>query len=126
MAHSLKGSSFRFLLSPVHVAHAQSTVSHTGRLDSCIFTARKRSLGQGNIFTSVCHSVHRARSPPPSRQIPRDSVNEQAVRILLECILVDPGFSVGTGVRAQRKRQLYFPISLKRNPSNREQLGPQR
>ena len=24
----------------------------------CIFTARKRSLGQGNIFISVCHSVH--------------------------------------------------------------------
>ena len=25
---------------------------------SQIFTARKRSLGQGNIFTPVCHSVH--------------------------------------------------------------------
>ena len=24
-----------------------------------IFTVRKRSLGQGNIFTPVCHSVHR-------------------------------------------------------------------
>ena len=24
-----------------------------------IFTVRKRSLGQGNIFKSVCHSVHR-------------------------------------------------------------------
>ena len=24
-----------------------------------IFTARKRSLGQGNMFTPVCHSVHR-------------------------------------------------------------------
>ena len=23
------------------------------------FTARKRSLGQGNIFTRMCHSVHR-------------------------------------------------------------------
>ena len=26
---------------------------------SKIFTARKRSLGQGNVFTPVCHSVHR-------------------------------------------------------------------
>ena len=26
---------------------------------SVIFTARKRSLGQGNIFAPVCHSVHR-------------------------------------------------------------------
>ena len=24
-----------------------------------IFTARKRSLGQGNMFTPVCHSVYR-------------------------------------------------------------------
>ena len=24
-----------------------------------VFTARKQSLGQGNIFTPVCHSVHR-------------------------------------------------------------------
>ena len=23
-----------------------------------IFTDRKRSLGQGNVFTPVCHSVH--------------------------------------------------------------------
>ena len=27
--------------------------------NNVIFTARKRSLGQGNIFTPVCHSVHR-------------------------------------------------------------------
>ena len=24
-----------------------------------LFTAHKRSLGQGNVFTRVCHSVHR-------------------------------------------------------------------
>ena len=53
-----------------------------------IFTARKRSLGQGNIFTSVCHSVHRgggvcathapspqactpkAHMPPPGTHVP--------------------------------------------------------
>ena len=29
------------------------------RLHCSFFTARKRSLGQGNIFTPVCHSVHR-------------------------------------------------------------------
>ena len=28
-------------------------------LHGLIFTARKRSLGQGNIFAPVCHSVHR-------------------------------------------------------------------
>ena len=33
-----------------------------------VFTARKRSLGQGNIFAPVCHSVHREGVPdtPPS------------------------------------------------------------
>ena len=29
-----------------------------------IFTARKQSLGQGNIFAPVCHSVHRAGGLP--------------------------------------------------------------
>ena len=45
-----------------------------------IITARKRSLGQGNIFTPVCHSVHGGeyltryplpgtRCPPPGHQV---------------------------------------------------------
>ena len=29
-----------------------------------IFTSRKRSLGQGNVFTSMCHSVHRGGGRP--------------------------------------------------------------
>ena len=29
-----------------------------------VITARKRSLGRGNIFTPVCHSVHRGVPPP--------------------------------------------------------------
>ena len=84
----------------------------------CIITARKRSLGQGNIFTPVCHSVHRGgrawllwgghawslggmrgRSGGVCVVAPGgcawdttrhgDTVNERAVRILLECILVN-------------------------------------
>ena len=83
-----------------------------------IFTARKRSLGQGNIFSSVCQefclegsaSVHAGiplvADTPPSRSIPLrrrhplgtrhpppqcmlgDTVNKQVVCILLECNLV--------------------------------------
>ena len=30
----------------------------SGPIESLIFTALKRSLGQGNIFAPVCHSVH--------------------------------------------------------------------
>ena len=29
------------------------------KLTAMFFIARKRSLGQGNIFTSACHSVHK-------------------------------------------------------------------
>ena len=38
-----------------------------------IFTARKRSLGQGNIFAPVCHSVHRGRGVPG--QVPPGQVH---------------------------------------------------
>ena len=41
--------------------------------DLCIFTARKRSLGQGNIFAPVCHSVHSGGGVPG--QVPRDKVH---------------------------------------------------
>ena len=94
-----------------------------------IFTVRKRSLGQGNIFRGVCQEFYsqggrawkgrawkgcawgdvcggglhgrgacivgaclaggRAwRGGGHAWQIPRDTVNERAVHILLECILV--------------------------------------
>ena len=64
-----------------------------------IFTARKRSLGQGNVFTRMCHSVHRGKGvsvagegsilgrPPPQTEITQYS-KERAVHILLECFLL--------------------------------------
>ena len=59
-----------------------------------IFTARKRNLGEGNVFTAVCHSVHRgaggggSAQPPDAEPLDADTVNKRAVRILLKCILV--------------------------------------
>ena len=63
-----------------------------------IITARKRSLGQGNIFRSMCQEFcSRGEGlpqcmlgyhPPPEQSMLGDTVNERAVRILLECILV--------------------------------------
>ena len=43
------------------------------KITSAFVTARKRSLGQGNIFTPICHSVHRgvpARGGACSRGVP--------------------------------------------------------
>ena len=70
-------------------------------------------MGQGNVFTPVCHSVHGGftfpqwhgrktpqKADPPSGGIPpqkvtrrrqtplTDTINQRAVCILLECILV--------------------------------------
>ena len=45
---------------PTTVQHIAFNVS-TYLLDNnngLIFTARQRSLGQGNVYTPVCHSVH--------------------------------------------------------------------
>ena len=70
------------------------------------FTTRKRSLGQGNIFSSVCQGFctwgggvclsacwdttpRPGRHPPsPEQSMLGDTVNERAVCILLECNLV--------------------------------------
>ena len=63
---------------------------------SPIFTARERSLGQGNVFTIVCHSVQGGGLHPEvglgrhPQWILQDTVDERAVSILLECILVLP------------------------------------
>ena len=65
---------------------------------------RKRSLGQGNIFSSMCQefcswgesaSVH-AEIPHPQEQIPpeADTVNKRAVCILLECNFVSFAFNI--------------------------------
>ena len=65
-----------------------------------IFTARKRSLGQGNVFTPVCYSVHKGGGVSVPACITGHMIggslsgewirygNERAVRILLECIFV--------------------------------------
>ena len=82
-----------------------------------LFTARKRSLGQGNVFAPVCHSIHGGGMcctgvgagkggdsvqgggvlsvigsgiiipPSPSRTVP-PQVNKRVVGILLGCFLV--------------------------------------
>ena len=39
------------------------------KYSTCVFAARKRSLGQGNMFIGVCVSVHRGRGAW-SREVP--------------------------------------------------------
>ena len=90
-------------------------------------TIRKRSLGQGNVFTYVCHSVHSGdgvsfqgvslietpctetpwtESPRQRRpgQRPPPYSKEQAVHILLECIL----FSTVALLESHPVHNLYF------------------
>ena len=79
-----------------------------------MFTARKRSLGQGNVFTPVSQSFcsQGGSAIPPdrhllARHLPEltppgsacwDTVNKRAVRIPLECNLVyDLFFMTGRG-----------------------------
>ena len=42
-----------------HLLNIQSLDMTNDKTPSLLITARKRSLGQGNIFAPVCHSVHR-------------------------------------------------------------------
>ena len=47
------------LMYNMYIYLAIPTRPETGRPRRSVITARKRSLGQGNIFTPVCHSVHK-------------------------------------------------------------------
>ena len=40
-------------------AFTELPASYFTKIHLCVVTARKQSLGQGNVFTSVCHSVHK-------------------------------------------------------------------
>ena len=75
-------------------------LSFTGT--GCISLPPATKLGQGYIFTGVCDSVHRGGLPqcmlgyhtprtrhPPAQSMLGNTVNARAVRILLECNLVD-------------------------------------
>ena len=54
-----------------HVSRNIGNIPQTYQ-ENHIITAHKRSLGQGNVFTPVCHSVHRGRGsaqPPGCRPL---------------------------------------------------------
>ena len=64
----------------------------TLKIERAIFTLRKRSLGQGNVFYTCLLFVHREEEglpgqPPWMQTPPLDTVNKRAVRILLEYLL---------------------------------------
>ena len=62
-----------------YITHAVRKWSVGIWLKRLLVTARKQSLGQGNIFTPVCHSVHGERVPgqipPRSRYTPLEQVH---------------------------------------------------
>ena len=74
-----------------------------------IFTARKRSLGQRNIFT-----VHRCLSVPRDEGVSLKTSpygKERVVRILLECILVLYYFMVFTSTSTSTKCYGFFFVA---------------
>ena len=47
----------RLMLQVVHIL--LECILDASNFGILIFTAHKRSLGEGNVFTRICHSVHR-------------------------------------------------------------------
>ena len=90
------------------------------RTEIILYLPSATKLRQGNVFTPVCHSVHRGVCHTSSGQTPLgrhpllrsacwDTVNKQAVRILLECNFVENIISI---------KWVCHPFS----PKNREKL----
>ena len=91
------------------------TVSITNVGTYHFITARKRSLGQGNIFAPVCHSVHRGEylTPPGSRHTSQDQVHPPGSRHPL---------GPGKPPRADPPRTRYTPQS--RHPQEQTPPAP--
>ena len=81
-------------------------------LNGCsrLFTARKRSLEQGNVFTPVCHSVHRGRGWLPSMH---HRLHDRGVCLQGVCIQgglgrpPPPGLPLGGGKAPMRYMEYY-------------------
>ena len=87
-----------------------------------VITTRKRSLGQGNIFAPVCHSVHRGRVPgqvPPRQVHPPGQVPPRQVHPLPrqvhphQCML---GYGQQAGSTHPTGMHSCLLMTLKKNP----------
>ena len=92
-----KGITFVILSLGHHHVHSPKGIEQ-----QLIITARKRSLGQGNVFTLVCHSVHGGGLPPGGLHL--RGVCLQGVCIWGVCIQgvgqTPPSHTMGYGQRA--------------------------
>ena len=84
-----------------------------------LYTARKRSLGQDNIFTPVCHSVPGGSGPGGGVWSRRVWSGGSAAGILLECILVVHLFEHSRSFRAQRTGLVWIKLHRISNPPGR-------
>ena len=82
----------------------------TLRHDAIFVTARKQSLGQGNVFTPVCQSFcSQGESAPPVQTLPPPRWQvKRVVRILLECILVFVTSYSGSGILTAQSEIAYL------------------
>ena len=75
----ITGINADFCIKHSHIKlHPQHNISHRSPNMSVNFYRPKRSFGQGNIFTPVCHSVHRGGYL--TRYTPRDQVHPPRTR----------------------------------------------
>ena len=72
------------------------------------FTARKRSLGQGNVFKPVCHSLHGGGGLPDRDPLDRDRMDR------------DPPGQRPLGQRPLGQRTPWTENPLDRDPSDRD------
>ena len=75
---------------------------------TCFITARKRSLGQGNVFTPLCHSVHRGDLCPSIHHRSHDQGG------------LCPGGSLPRGSLSRRGQSLSRGVSSRETPPSNE------
>ena len=109
-----------------------SSTRQNNKIDD-IITARKRSLGQGNIFTPVCHSVHKGGSasvhagipPTPDQAPPLDQAPPEQTPPGTRHPL-GPGTSTGQGTPWNRPpwNQVPFPHQAPPGPGTPQDQAP--
>ena len=124
--HACENSTFPQLLLRAVIEKCKTEWKGNSFLSKIRSSKKRRSLGQGNVFTPVCHTVHRGvvsqhatdggvhplgRHPSPGRHPPSRQL-KRAVRILLECFLVRRNFTHWLCIWNSKKQNLLVMMNI--------------